>query len=103
MLRRIVALRFREGTAPATKTALYADLARLSGHIAETADFRTFANIAVEPPLVRGYNDVFWFDFRDAAVRVACLADPEHQAIGGRIVAELEGGTEGVFVVDVRI
>ena len=103
MIRHIVALRFREGTAPATKAALYAELAGLSGHIEGILDFRTFTNISVELPLVRSYNDVFWFDFRDASVRDAYLIDPVHQAIGGRIVAELEGGAQGVFVFDVEV
>jgi hypothetical protein len=103
MIRHIVALRFRAGTAPATKAALYAELAGLSGHIAGILDFQTSPNVSVELPLVRGFNDVFWFDFRDTAVRDAYLVDPVHQAIGGRIVAELEGGADGVFVFDVEV
>ncbi|MYA88223.1 MAG: Dabb family protein, partial [Boseongicola sp. SB0662_bin_57] len=42
----------------------------------------------------------FWFDFRDASVRDAYLADEMHQRIGARLVAELEGGADGVFVLD---
>ncbi len=103
MIRHIVALRFRAGTAQAMKDGLMADLRGLSGHIGGIADFRVFPNISVETPLVRGFEDVFWFDFRDAAVRDAYLADPVHQSIGARIVAELEGGAEGVFVLDVQM
>lgn len=103
MIRHIVALRFRPGTPPATKAALYEELSGLSGHVEGILDFRHFANVSVETPLVRGFNDVFWFDFRDAAVRDAYLVDPVHQAIGGRIVARLEGGADGVFVADVEL
>lgn len=103
MIRHIVSLRFRDGTAPATKAALYDDLRALSGHIDGILDFRSFANVSVETDLVRGFRDVFWFDFRDESVRDAYLADPVHQAIGGRIVAELDGGIDGVFVVDVSL
>ncbi|MGQ0564386.1 MAG: Dabb family protein [Gemmobacter sp.] len=103
MIRHIVALRFRAGTTEAVKQGLYADLRGLSGHIEGILDFRSFPNISVETPLVRGFDDVFWFDFRDLGVRDAYLADPVHQAIGGRIGAELEGGAEGVFVCDVDL
>jgi hypothetical protein len=103
MIRHIVALRFRAGTTPATKATLYRDLAALRGHIDGILDFRHFDNVSVETPLVRGFNDVFWFDFRDTAVRDAYLVDAAHQALGARVVAELEGGADGVFVFDVAL
>lgn len=103
MIRHIVSLRFRADTAQAVKDALYADLKALGGHIDGILDFRTFRNVSVETPLVRGFEDVFWFDFRDAAVRDAYLVDPQHQAVGARIVAELEGGPEGVYVCDLDL
>jgi len=103
MIRHIVALRFKTDTLPATKVGLYDALRGLSGHIDGILDFRSFANVSVELPLVRGFNDLFWLDFRDAAVRDAYLVDAEHQAISARIVAEVEGGADGVFVFDVSM
>lgn len=103
MIRHLVALRFRPGTSGALKQALYDDLARLGARIEGILDFQARENISVEDEMVRGYRDLFWFDFRDAAVRDAYLADPEHRAIGARIVAELEGGAEGVFVCDFAV
>ncbi len=103
MIRHIVALRFRQGTTDAMKQVLYDDLRGLAGHIAGIVDFQSFANVSVELPLVRGFEDLFWFDFTDAGVRDTYLADPAHQAIGARIVAGLEGGAEGVFVFDVAL
>lgn len=103
MIRHIVALRFRAGTKAETKAAIYRDLAALKGHIDGILDFRHFDNVSVETPLVRGFNDVFWFDFRDAGVRDIYLDDPAHKAIGARIVAELDGGADGVFVADVAL
>ena len=100
MIRHLVALRFKDGTPEDRKARLYADLAGLSERIDGILDFQARANVSVEDPLVRGYRDLFWFDFRDAGVRDAYLADEVHQAIGARIVAELEGGPEGVFVFD---
>ncbi len=103
MIRHLVALRFRPATDAAVKAALYADLAALCDRIDGILDFQTRPNVSVEDEMVRGFRDVFWFDFRDADVRDAYLADPVHRAIGARLVAELEGGAGGVFVCDVAI
>lgn len=103
MIRHIVALRFRQGMKPATKAQLYSELASLRRHIAGILDFRAFENVSPETELVRGFKDVFWFDFGDARARDTYLLDPEHKAIGAKIVAELEGGADGVFVFDVEI
>lgn len=103
MIRHIVALRFAPDVAAETKAALYADLAALAGHIEGILAFRSFANISVELALARGFNDLFWFDFRDLGVRDTYLADPAHQAIGAQLVARTAGGADGVFVMDVEI
>ncbi len=100
MIRHFVAVRFKPGTAEAKKRALFDDLAGLSNRIDGILDFQSRANVSVEDPLVRGFRDVFWFDFRDTAVRDAYLADEVHQAIGTRLVAELDGGLDGIFVCD---
>ena len=100
MIRHLVALKFRAGMDEAVKAALYRDLEGLKTRIDGILDFQTRANVSIEDPLVRGFRDLFWFDFRDEAVRDAYLADAVHQAIGARIVAELEGGADGVFVFD---
>ena len=103
MIRHLVHLRFKPDIGDADRQALYADLAGLSGHIDGILDFQHRRNVSVETPLVRGFLDMFWFDFRDVAVRDAYLADPEHQAIGARIVGKLDGGAEGVFVCDIEV
>ena len=100
MIRHLVALRFKPGTSDATRQALYDDLAGLKTRIEGILDFQSRTNVSVEDALVRDYRDLFWFDFRDTAVRDAYLVDEVHQAIGARIVAELEGGPDGVFVFD---
>jgi hypothetical protein len=100
MIRHLVALKFREGTSAGTKTALYADLGALRGHLSGILDFRTAVNVSPEDEVVRGFRDLFWFDFRDAAARDAYLADPAHRAVGARLVAETEGGPDGVLVID---
>jgi hypothetical protein len=103
MIRHIVALNFPDALPEARKQALYSDLAALRGHIDGIEDFRSFANISVEDAVVRGFKDLFWFDFRDIATRDAYLADPAHQAIGQRLAAETSGGIAGIFVMDVAL
>ena len=103
MIRHFVALRFNKGTSDAVKQGLMDDLAGLTDRIDGILDFQARPNVSVELPLVRGFLDVFWFDFRDLAVRDAYLEDEVHQAIGARIVAELEGGPDGVFVFDCEV
>lgn len=102
MIRHIVALRFKPGTSAETKAGLYAALVGLCAQIEGILDFQSSANVTVEP-LSRGFDDLFWFDFRDEATRDAYLIHPAHQAVGAQIVAETEAGIEGVFVFDVVV
>lgn len=102
MIRHLVALRFRDGTPDAVKAGLMDDLAGLAGRVDGILDFQVRANVSVEDSKVRGFRDLFWFDFRDEASRDAYLADAEHKAIGARLVAALDGGPDGVFVCDFR-
>lgn len=103
MVRHLVHLRFRADVSPATKQQLYDRLAGLPAQIDGIVDFQHRRNVSSETPLVRGFDDVFWFDFRDLSVRDTYLDDPTHQAIGADIVACLQGGTDGVFVCDVEL
>lgn len=102
MIRHIVALRFKPGTTGQTKASLYGDLAALQALVPGILAFHAGPNVTVEP-LSRGFDDLFCFDFRDAAVREAYLIHPAHQAVGARIVAATEGGAEGVFVFDLSL
>ena len=103
MIRHLVHLRFRDDVDDATKAGLYHRLAGLREHIDGIVDFQHRGNISVETPLVRGFLDMFWFDFRDASVRDAYLVDERHRQIGADIVACLEGGEDGVFVCDIEL
>jgi hypothetical protein len=100
MIRHIVALRFKPGTPEGAKSGLMQDLKALDARVDGILDFQVRANVSPEDEMVRGFRDLFWFDFRDAAARDAYLVDEHHKAIGARLVAELEGGPAGVFVID---
>ena len=103
MIRHFVHLRFAKDATDEDKRALYDQLAALVGQIDGVIDFQHRTNVSVEIPLVRGFNDVFWFDFADISVRNAYLEASVHKAIGTQIVAHLDGGADGVFVCDVDV
>ncbi|WP_170406316.1 Dabb family protein [Ruegeria arenilitoris] len=103
MIRHLVHLRFESDVSEAEKSTLYKELEGLKDHIDGILDFQSRRNVSVETDLVRDFNDMFWFDFRDADVRDVYLVDPTHQEIGGRIVAKTVGGPDGVFVCDIEV
>ena len=103
MIRHFVMLRFRADVSDDTKLALFEALDGLRGHIAGVLDFRAVANVSVETDLIRGNHDAFWFDFTDTAARDAYLIDPEHQAVGRRLVEHTVDGIEGVTVFDMEL
>jgi len=100
MIRHIVALRFPATLAEAEKDRLYAALQALN--LPGLLEFRTFRNISPEAPVTHGFQDLFWFDFRDAEARDLYLTDPGHQAIGAQLVAAT-GGPDGIQVLDVEL
>ena len=99
MIRHMVHLRFGALVTAAEKAALYAGLAALRGHLHGILDFQHRPNLSPETPVVHGFSDMFWFDISDVASRDAYLADPDHQALGARLVAAV-GGIEGILVCD---
>jgi hypothetical protein len=103
MIRHFVLLRFRDDVNAETKASIYDDLDALRGRIQGIRHFQAGPNVSVEHDLIRGFKDVFWFDFEDAGVRDAYLVDAAHQAAGARIVAHTVGGPDGVIVVDMEI
>jgi hypothetical protein len=50
--------------------------------------------------LQKGFTHGFTVDFIDAAARDAYLPHPEHQIVGKMVIAAMEGGFEGLAVVD---
>jgi Stress responsive A/B Barrel Domain len=63
---------------------------------------KIFTELKANSPegLQRGHSHGFTVDFRDAKSRDAYLSHPEHQKVGGMIVAAAEGGIDGVTVLD---
>jgi len=53
--------------------------------------------------LSKGFDDGFVMILRDKTALEGYLVDPAHRAAGGRLVAALEGGRDGIFVFDLEI
>lgn len=102
MIRHIVALRFLPEIAGEQKAGFYDALRNLCATLPGAVEFRSFANVSPEEPVVHGFRDLFWIDFQNAAARDAYLVDATHQAIGAKLVAAA-GGLDGIQVLDVEL
>ena len=102
MIRHCVFFKFRTGVSTDERAEIYAGLAGLVGQIDGllSADFGP--NVSPEG-LAQGFGNGFIMDFVDEAARDRYLPHPAHQAAGARLVAALEGGTDGLVVVDMKI
>jgi len=103
MIRHIVLLRFKPSVTADMKAAHYAELEALKGHLGGILGSHFGPNVSPEEPVIHGFKDGFWFDFADEAARDAYLADPAHQAAGGKLVANAEGGVDGLVVFDMKV
>ena len=103
MIRHFAALRFKAETSEDTKAQLMADLSNVAGEIDGAIDFQVRTNISVEEALVRGFRHLYWWDFRDLEARDAYLEHPVHHDVGPRILEELEGGPDGLFIFEHKV
>ncbi len=102
MIRHVVLFKFRSGVSADERAEIYAGLDALVGQIDGLLSATFGPNISPEG-LGQGFNDGFIMDFADAAARDRYLPHPAHQAAGARLVAALEGGTEGLVVFDMKV
>lgn len=102
MIRHIVLVRFRDDLSEEHKQNIYADLRALVGTIDGVLSAQFGPNVSPEG-LSKGFRDGFVMDLRDAEARDRYLADPAHQAAGAKLVAECEGGLDGVLPFDLEI
>jgi hypothetical protein len=102
MIRHCVFARFRNDVSAAERAAIHADLEALRRVIDGMDTVKFSANVSPEP-FARGFTHRFTIDFRDAAARDAYLVHEAHQRAGARLVAALEGGTDGLMVFDLDL
>ncbi|MBZ9795017.1 Dabb family protein [Mesorhizobium sp. ES1-4] len=102
MIRHCVFGRFRDDVPEGKRKAIHADLEALRLMI-DGMDTVQFSANASPEPFSRGLTHGFTIDFRDAAARDAYLVHEAHQRAGARLVAALEGGTDGLLVFDLDL
>ena len=102
MIRHCVFFKFRADVPAAEREGIYAQLAALVGPVDGLIAAKFGPNVSPEG-LAQGFNDGFIMDLRDAAARDRYLIDPAHKAAGGRLVAALDGGREGLIVFDLEV
>jgi hypothetical protein len=102
MIRHIVLVRFRKDVSPATIDGIFADLQairqKLPGVISITAG-RSESPEKIE----RGYMHGFVADFADWDALDAYQRHPDHRRVGEMLVANAEGGLDGILVFDLPV
>ena len=96
MIRHVVLCRFRED---ADVAAVFAALSALKEKIPGILAISCGADNSPEG-LQKGFTHGFTVDFADAAARDAYLPHPAHQAVGKMVVDALDGGLDGLAVID---
>jgi len=102
VIRHCVFAKFRADVTDAQRAAIFDDLRALEHKLDGVIAMEFGANVSPEG-LNKGFGHAFTMDFRDAPCRDAYLAHPDHKAAGAKFVAALEGGRDGLIVVDLDI
>lgn len=103
MIRHCVFIRFRDDVPASDRQSIYGALSALCARLPGALTIKSGLNVSPETGMDKGFSEGFILDFADAAARDAYLVDPEHQAIGGRIVSAAVDGAEGVLVFDLEV
>ena len=102
MIRHCVFLRFKNDIAEETIDELLADFALMKNVMPGIREVASGRNNSREN-LDRGFRHGFTMDLDDEAAREAYLSHPSRAALAERILPSLEGGLEGVMVVDISL
>ena len=100
MIQHVVLCRFRAEVSDAERDEIWQDLGALKGVVPGLVAASFGENVSPEG-LARGYDHGFVMTFEDAAARDAYLEHPDHKKAGARLVAALDGGLDGICVVDI--
>ena len=101
MIRHIVLTKFKPETSEEKIAGIYAGLASVAERLPGANGFTGGRSESPEQ-IERGYMHGFTIDFDSWDDLKAYADDPEHQGFGGQIVANADGGIDGVLVLDVE-
>ncbi|MFZ4383142.1 MAG: Dabb family protein [Sandarakinorhabdus sp.] len=96
MIRHVVLCRFRKD---ADVAAIFAAIESLKQKIPGILAVTCGTDCSPEG-LQKGFTHGFTVDFVNAAARDAYLPHPDHQGVGKMVVDALDGGLEGLVVID---
>ena len=102
MIRHCVFAKFRPNVTDAEREAIFDGLRALQHKLDGVIAMGFSANVSPEGHN-KGFGHGFTMDFVDAAARNAYLVHPDHKAAGAKFVAALQGGRDGLLVVDLDI
>ena len=99
MIRHVVLFKLRQGLSENVAAEIFEALKALQHQMPGILAVSAGRDQSPEG-LQRGNSHGFTVDFTDAAARDAYLPHPAHQKVGAMIVANAEGGVEGITVLD---
>lgn len=99
MIRHIVLVRFRPDVPDGAINAIFDKLHTLEGRIDGLLSIQAGRSESPEK-IERGYLHGFTIDFAGWDALATYQAHPEHRRIGADLVANAEGGLDGILVFD---
>ena len=101
-IRHVVHFNFKVDADKALVAKVVTEFAALKGKISAVEALEYGTNVSPEKH-DKGFTHCWIATFKNAAARDAYLVDSAHQKAGGRLVAALEGGVNGLIVVDLAL
>lgn len=99
MIRHIVLIRFRPGLGEAEIADIWRELREIEDKVPGLLSITAGRSESPEK-IERGYLHGFVADFVDWEALAAYQAHPDHRLLGARLVANAEGGRDGILVFD---
>lgn len=99
MIRHIVLIRFRPEVCEDAIAAIFADLATIRDKVPGVLAIHAGRSESPER-IERGYLHGFTIDFTDWDALAAYQAHPDHRRVGAALVAQAQGGLDGILVFD---
>jgi len=102
MIRHIVLIRFRPEVSDATIEVIFASLQVIREVVPGVLSIASGRSESPEK-IERGYLHGFTVDFLDWDALAAYQAHPDHRRIGDALVANAQGGLDGILVFDLAV
>ena len=102
MILHCVLMRLKASVQGEEKQALFDAVVNLQNLIGGIVSIKTGPNVSPEG-LSGGFHDGFVVTFETAEARDAYLTNPDHVAVGEKIVAACDGGLSGLLVFDLEV